>query len=532
MLWHKIQATPQIDKGWNLSNAAFVGGGGFLSITENCNGMFFKPDGTSVYVTSDKDTTNSVFQYDLSVAWSLSSGSFNQSFNVGFQDTAPHDLSFKSDGTKMYLVGDATNTVYEYNLSTAWDISTATLNQSFSVSSQQPNPRSIGFKTDGLKMFVSGEENKISEYALSTAWDISTASHTTTFTIPFIFSPLVVTAAEGFFFKPDGTRLYTFDQGDVIGEWNLGTAWSVSSITFSRGYDVNGVVEDGRGISLKQDGTKLYLLGEGENSLFEFNLSSAWNVTTAAFVYPAQDYFDVSGVVSSFARSLFIKPDGANMYVLGGSADLHQYSLGTAWDIDTASFVKSQSFSSRGAFDPFFKTDGTKLYFLNNSNDVDEYNLGTAWDIATASYSQSFDPSPQSSGPSDIYISDDGLNLFISDAGSDKVLKYVLGTAWDISTASYSQQYDTGENFLVGLSFKPDGRKMYLYYDDFTNIKEYRLSSPWNLSTVSGPTFEFAASAQEFDMGALVFKVDDGLKMYITGDQSNAVWAFSLEEGA
>jgi len=63
---------------------------------------------------------------------------------------------FKPDGTKMYIAGYATYAVYEYDLSGAWDISTASYIQNFDTSSTATpsTPASLFFKSDGTKMFT------------------------------------------------------------------------------------------------------------------------------------------------------------------------------------------------------------------------------------------------------------------------------------------------------------------------------------------------------------------------------------------
>jgi len=65
------------------------------------------------------------------------------SFSVAAQDTSPNGLFFKPDGTKMYVVGQVGDDVNEYDLSSAWDISTASYLQNFSVVAQETGP--VGF---------------------------------------------------------------------------------------------------------------------------------------------------------------------------------------------------------------------------------------------------------------------------------------------------------------------------------------------------------------------------------------------------
>ena len=56
----------------------------------------------------------------------FSGGSYtSKSFSIVSQDGTPEGIYFKSDGTTMYMVGSATDAVYQYSLSTAWDVSSA-----------------------------------------------------------------------------------------------------------------------------------------------------------------------------------------------------------------------------------------------------------------------------------------------------------------------------------------------------------------------------------------------------------------------
>jgi hypothetical protein len=56
----------------------------------------------------------------------------------------------------MYVIGSSGDDVNEYDLSTAWDISTASYLQNFSVGAQETTPSGIFFKPDGTKMYVIG----------------------------------------------------------------------------------------------------------------------------------------------------------------------------------------------------------------------------------------------------------------------------------------------------------------------------------------------------------------------------------------
>ena len=79
----------------------------------------------------------------------------------------------------MFILGKAGDDVNEYTLTTAWDVSSASFVDSFSVNSQEGNPRDIWFDSSGKTMFIVGNQgNDVNVYKLTTAWDVSTASFT------------------------------------------------------------------------------------------------------------------------------------------------------------------------------------------------------------------------------------------------------------------------------------------------------------------------------------------------------------------
>jgi hypothetical protein len=79
----------------------------------------------------------------------------------------------------MFILGKVGDDVNEYTLTTAWDVSSASFVDSFSVYSQEVNPQGIWFDSSGKTMFILGKAgDDVNVYKLTTAWDVSTASFT------------------------------------------------------------------------------------------------------------------------------------------------------------------------------------------------------------------------------------------------------------------------------------------------------------------------------------------------------------------
>lgn len=443
-------------------------------------GLDFKPDGTKVYVcgTSGGPTTptRGIYEFNLSTAWDLSTSSFVQKFYESAMSTSPRGLTFKTDGTKMYLVDGTNDEIDEYNLSTAWDISTASYISNFSVSSQDTGPTDIYFKPDGTKMYVIGLGNdKVYEYDLSTPWSANTSSYNQDFSVA-----TEENTPRGLTFKPDGTQMYvTGSSGDDVTAYQLGTKF----------FDLDDAFP--KGIFFKPDGTKMYVSGSTGDNVREYNLSTAWEVTTASY----SQLFSVSSQ-SSDPRGLFFKADGTIMYVVG-DYEINVYELTTAWDISTASFDYRLStlyeYGMSVTFDPrdiFFKSDGTKVYFLSTASDrVYEYDLSTAWDLSTVSYQTNFNFSTQEDAAVSISFDTDGKIMYIlgtdqnNDSNThltDQIHAYNLGTDWDVSTANYSKSFNThsfAEQNPTGLHFKPDGTKFYVTGSVDDRVYQYSISA-------------------------------------------------------
>lgn len=419
-------------------------------------GIFINPDGDKLYMVSN---TN-VYQYTLSTPWDVSTGSYLQTLSVSAQAGDVNNIWFKPDGTKMYIPDSVSDNILEYNLSTPWNISTASYLQAFYAGTQDTSVKGLAFCLAGTKMYMGGDNtDKVYEYNLSTAWDVSTAS--------FVQAGTILTYG-GLFVKEDGSAYYAAG--------NNGSSSQVRMAGLG-GFLVNAQEVSLNDLFFKPDGTKMYIIGQSGDDVNEYNLSTAWDVNTASYL----QNFSVA-TEETTPEDVFFKPDGTKMYVLGSTGDdVNEYDLSTGWDISTASYLQSFSVAAQeiGPTGLFFKPDGTKMYVCGFSgDDVNEYNLSTAWDISTASYLQNFSVAAQQTQPEGICFSPDGTNMYISGATPDAVSRYVLSTGWDVSTASFLQSFSVlaQTDQAQGIFFKPDGSQFFIASNRVARILSYPIS--------------------------------------------------------
>jgi len=155
--------------------------------------------------------------------------------------------------------------------------------------------------------------------------------------------------------------------------------------TFVQDFAVNSQETEPRGLTFNNDGTKMFVIGWTGDDANEYTLSTAWDVSTASFV----DSFRVAAAEDD-ARDVKFNSDGIKMFILGRGKDkVYAYSLSTGFDVSTASSVNNFSVATQeGAANGLeFNTDGTKMFVLGqNGNDVNEYTLTTGFDVSTAKY--------------------------------------------------------------------------------------------------------------------------------------------------
>jgi sugar lactone lactonase YvrE len=251
----------------------------------------------------------------------LNNASFVQSFDVSPQDGFPTGLTFKPDGGQLYVLGNNTDNVYQYSLTTDFDVSTASFVRSFDVSTQDTFPQGLAFKPDGSQLYVVGRGNaNVYQYGLSTDFDISTASFTQSFD---------VSTQDGFptglAFKPDGSQLYVVGGSNVnVYQYSLTTAFDVSTASFVRSLDVSPQDTSPEGLTLQPDGSQLYVVGRGNGNVYQYSLSTDFDISTASFFQS----FDVTPQ-DPFPRGLVFKPDGSQLYVVGNDNDnVYRYAVG------------------------------------------------------------------------------------------------------------------------------------------------------------------------------------------------------------
>lgn len=255
-------------------------------------------------------------------AWDLTQLSYqSNNFSVSAQAASPEDVGFNSNGSKMYALDSLTAKIYEYDLSSVWDVTTAVVNANeLDVSGQDSAMTGFYIRGDGLKLYAVGQTNdKIYQYTISVAFDLSTATFDS---VEFLVSGQEANVS-GIFMQDDGSRVF-ITGNNAVHSYTLGTDWDISSAVFETTFSVAGQDGSVRGITMKTEGDKMYICGNTNNRIFQYTLSTPWVLSTAS-------YDSVSLFVGSedlTPTDMTFKDNGSILYMIGLSTDtVYAYEL-------------------------------------------------------------------------------------------------------------------------------------------------------------------------------------------------------------
>jgi len=295
-----------------------------ISNIADANGLYFRPDGLKFYAVgtyaaitpaTGLNTNGRVVEYNLSTAWDLSTintplGSthfhnISQSTAAGLPggpgsgsaEISPHGLYFNPDGSRFITVGEDTNCIFQYDLSTPWHISSSAYvaSSSFSFAS----PRDIYFNLNGTRMYVSDNAlDQIKQFTVPTPYDITSISGygagQLTEDSNADLTGLGIDSIEAFSFKPDGKTLIIVEQRtstDRLIELLLDTPWTIDGGASPNMSIVaeNDIIDDDEeynfGMFIRPDGTKLYLtgpIGGAPSTIQEYNMGFDYSGSSTA----------------------------------------------------------------------------------------------------------------------------------------------------------------------------------------------------------------------------------------------------------
>ena len=440
--------------------------------------LVFSSDGTKYIATHNTQyTLSAVHVYNVPTAWDVMSLPDNMFHEAAYELTPALTATFvqyqslyvDSTGTRLF-VGDIfvpeNYSVVSYVTSIAYNYSSENTTRPY-TKHIDVKPSSIAFSSDGTRLFVYGANSYLYTYILSTAWDLSTA----TTVGPTLSLGSYITGDARVRFSPDGTIVSLFSTGNKLATYTMSTAWDLSTATLINSATI-GTAPPMFFYGFDNTGTHAYMGAVSAAPAYELFhkqcVSQAYNISTLTYNPTGKYFIGTDQAYYNVQKNLFFNTAGNRVFVVtvdsGNNYYVRSYDLGTAWDISTATTVSVKTYTG-------FRTPNASI--------------------------------------SHFYMCSDGYTYFIVDP-SNTVRKYTMTTAWDVSTSSYSGNSYTisiSSGSLYTITFNSTGTRMYVpvAYSKSTGLRQYALSTAWNLTTASLIGSEISISDMSHHYYASIF---------------------------
>lgn len=492
---------------WTM-DSAWLNSGGSIPLpdlsTDFIQSFVLKPDETRLYGIGKLAAT--IYEYSFSVTDNVPT--IELLGTVSLTLDSPIDSSklaaglyFKPDGTRMYVAYGANYQFIEYAMSSAWDLSTLyQTGQKFSVSASIRNIGNIIIPPSGTSIIFIDEYTggDIYQYSLPVAWSLS-GTHT---------SMYVLNAdANSMTFNSDGTEFIISKGSNKISSYPLSTPYILSTLGSVVDKDITPVYA-GEDMFFTDSNSILWMRTNGINNKFSggylvpFNLSVADDISTAALNSNISTIAITSfdpGVAKSF-EDIVVKDDGTKIITQTNiPAKITGATFGTPYQVDTLVVDTIETSGLDGVRDLYMFPDGLKLWAVKGTENIHELTLGSAWDVSTkaASWTQKNDVFSYNSDLYGIDFSLDGSLFFALDDGTNYLYSMTCSTPYepdDIYLAHPNSTYISisAINFIYprGMKFNSAGTELYVFDNYHYNypalFHKLKFSVPWDITSYYG----------------------------------------------
>ncbi|WP_462251751.1 T9SS type A sorting domain-containing protein [Ekhidna sp.] len=528
------------------SSSSYLGDYTISGQETNPKGIAFSDDGLQMFIVGSSDQVN---VYDLSTPFSIASGVVHASSQTVVSNLT--SMAFGEDGAKLFVIRNSTNKeVYQYDLSTPYDISTISLDGTFNVQNEASNPQGIAFNATGTQMFIVGQSSKsIYQYSLSSPFNLTSGAS-------YDGVLLNIAAQErfpnGITFSADGSRFYiTESQNQDINQY------AIPADQFREGSNNDGSVDGFLTIQLAGDaftsaggtlshGTD-YTVNNSPGGLTpSLDVDASGTIATLTFTGNAtdhQDINDVSELAITFTNAAFVGADASSVSGVndptGVGIDFRDNTpsifYGNGFDPTQAKYLDEAIDVSSIDSQPLqmrLSTDGTKFYLLGGATKaIHQFTLSAPYQIDNSMTSDGapYDLTGLSTNIFGFNFNNDGSKIYLLDNTTDAVYQYTLTTPFDVTgTVTLDGSYTVAEDgFPLSITFDASGNKMFITGTSADQISQYSLSTPFDvLSTVN---FEGALSvaSEETNPGRIEF-AKGGTQLLLIGSRGDDITQYNL----
>lgn len=330
---------------------------------------------------------------------------------------------------------------------------------------------------------------------------------------------------QAFTISDDGTKLYIvwgccYNEGKIK-QYTLTNPYDVTTATVdqsmvhgigSKSPDIDNVTESklygAWGIEIKPDGTSMFIWDNDTNYVYEFAMTTPFDISTIqtseGVIQPWSEVYSNKSpqiIMNPRAKHFKMNRTGTKFY-LSNSSTTRQYSMSTAYDISTAVLDTERSalgvanLSNNSGFE--LNSLETKIYLAeptidrissfkltaSSSANNDSADLGSAATEHTQKF-LNLDSYFSSNTVSDVILTSDGKQMYVSESNTNKVHRYSLTDSNELYSAVYDSAFSTNFSSLSGMQLNDSENKMIVSGGTSSGyLREYTITNP-----LSGSTF-------------------------------------------
>ena len=262
------------------------------------DGVVFNADGTRLFVVGTSDV---IYQYDFSTGFDIATASYSGiGFRVNGIDTSPEGLALNASGTKLYIAGNTGNRIYELDLNSAVFAETAANNGQVDGSLVVSLVGETFTNTGGTLMF--GSDYNMTGLPAGLTPTLSVAADGLSATLSLAgtaaanensddVSDLQFTFSNSAFAGNDAASVVNaiaattglgIDFQDNLKSAIYSAPVTVGTAALNDSFDVSPQDQGLTGMSFNTDGTRMYIVGLDGDNIYQYDLSPAYDVSTAS----------------------------------------------------------------------------------------------------------------------------------------------------------------------------------------------------------------------------------------------------------
>ena len=449
---------------------------------------------------------------------------------VGYKDGSPVDGAiksfspFKHGRTLSFLDVAAFNLIDEFRIVNTINDGTSILIDDINLTPVQlPSITSVDYNSVTATLTISG--NDLSAYAgANNDIDASTFTFTgqsgATYTLTNT-SDVEINSATSFILELSAT-----DKAAVNALLNTNGVNSYDNTIYNLSVADNWNLGAGEAVDIAIATTEITVSGWPR---ITFSQISPIDVSKASYT---EENYDFSAL-TTYGYDLNWNNDGSKFFLVDTQSEhILEFSLSTPYKLSTTNYEKLLDVSDQGnAMALTFNSDGSQLYLLTYEKTVYQYNLTTAFDLSTASYSNNSLDVSSKNATKFLAFNSEGSKLFVG--GGTSLHSFTLSTPFDITTSSDDNQSLDLSNEVTrfsGGSFNSDGTVLLVTNDDegTSNSFQYSLATPFDLSTAiyNNKMLNLAGEV----LGAYDVEFDNQNNMYFVDRLGDTIKKFTNNE--